>query len=191
MPLWRLPRSPATKCWRVAIRCDCRLHFGGSRPLAGATGVPPRGLENARWVTAFRALGNKLGSNFLDIRAACHSESNPPHVACWSGRRDSTEKGVSGMRSNSKATPLAKFLSFIALGLSMMTHAIADEDVPPGSSSRLEEIVGDFRWCSRKWQQQSVCWLFQSPARGDPGSHIPFLGWRNGTSLKRSSPRRT
>ena len=43
----------------------------------------------------------------------------------------------------------------------------------------------------RKWQQQSVCWLFQSPARGDPGSHIPFLGWRNGTSLKRSAPRRT
>jgi iron complex outermembrane recepter protein len=49
------------------------------------------------------------------------------------------------MRSNSKATPLAKFLSSIALGLSMMTHAIADEDVPPGSSAKLEEIVVNAR----------------------------------------------
>jgi iron complex outermembrane recepter protein len=49
------------------------------------------------------------------------------------------------MRSNSKATPLAKFLSSIALGLSMMTHAIADEDAPPGSSAKLEEIVVNAR----------------------------------------------
>jgi outer membrane receptor protein involved in Fe transport len=49
------------------------------------------------------------------------------------------------MSSNSKATPLANFLSSIALGLSMMTHAIADEDVPPGSSAKLEEIVVNAR----------------------------------------------
>jgi outer membrane receptor protein involved in Fe transport len=49
------------------------------------------------------------------------------------------------MRVNSRATPLAKFLSTIALGLSMMTHAIADEDAPAGSSAKLEEIVVNAR----------------------------------------------
>jgi iron complex outermembrane receptor protein len=45
------------------------------------------------------------------------------------------------MRTNSKARPLAKFLPTVALGLSMMMHAVADEDVPSGSSAKLEEIV--------------------------------------------------
>jgi hypothetical protein len=58
----------------------------------------------------------------IDPAAANHT----PAARAVPFRRDSTEKGVSGMRSNSKATPLAKFLSSIALGLSMMTHAIAD-----------------------------------------------------------------
>src|ERR1700738_2240212 len=51
----------------------------------------------------------------------------------------------SGMRSNSKGTRFSRLLSSIALGLSMMMHAVADENVAPGSSGKLEEITVEAR----------------------------------------------
>src|ERR1700674_6020293 len=45
----------------------------------------------------------------------------------------------SGMRSNSMGTRFSRFLSSIALGLSMMMHAVADEKIRPGASSQLQK----------------------------------------------------
>jgi outer membrane receptor protein involved in Fe transport len=42
-------------------------------------------------------------------------------------------------------TRFSRFLSSIALGLSMMMHAVADENVAPGSSAKLEEIIVEAR----------------------------------------------
>jgi iron complex outermembrane recepter protein len=81
------------------------------------------------------------------------------------GEDPHNDESDSAMRSNSTGTRFPRFLSSIALGLSMMMHAVADENVAPGSSAKFEEIIVEARKRAESLQDVPVSVATISPVK--------------------------